>query len=210
MNRFCKCINKAATRWWAEALWFVSAALGSSMMVSYWSTKKVFGAQWWELMTAFGTVGAVVATLGHHWYRQRREREQLVILANLAAPVIRAKLIDLGSQTQQMSIARRALIASFSKDVEERARMADWAETMQKSFTESEMTYLAKFSLTAAVNISAANADLEHFKFYLGQPPLRGRDYCSELLDLALDQIDSARKAYEEAYKEMRGWRGWK
>lgn len=73
----CHWINKTAARWWAEALWFVSALLLSGMVVSYWKTGKVYGGQWWEAMTAFGTVGSVIAAIAIPFWQYAKQLKEL-------------------------------------------------------------------------------------------------------------------------------------
>lgn len=73
----CNWINKTAARWWAEALCFISAALLSGMVVSYWKTDKVYGGQWWEAMTAFGTVGSVIAAIAIPFWQYAKQLKEL-------------------------------------------------------------------------------------------------------------------------------------
>lgn len=167
---------------------------------------EILGASWWEVMTAFGTVGAVVVTLGQYWYRERQSRAKLVIAANLAAPVIRVKLRDLFNQTQQICLAHQEVMADLSKSQGSRTHFANWATEMQSLLTTPEITYLASFALMAAKSVSEANAHLEQFKFYLMQPPHSGRDYSSQLIFKALDEIELAHDAYLRAQKDVQAW----
>ncbi|MDT8470697.1 hypothetical protein OYC61_014085 [Alcaligenes nematophilus] len=192
----------------------VGVALGGviafTLLSYFWEWGAVKGAKWWEVMTAFGTVGAVVVTLSHLWYRHRKDSAQLLVLADLATPVIRAKIIDLKAQARQMYIKRGALIAILSTRKEERARMVDQASRMQELLTNSEMTYLAIFSLTAAKQISAANVYIEHFKFYLSRFEISDEGYHPQFLDSAFEEMDAAANAYELAFNEIKGWKGWR
>ncbi|KGP01110.1 hypothetical protein JT27_15035, partial [Alcaligenes faecalis] len=76
----CSWINRTAARWWAEAICFISAALLSGMVVSYWKTDKVYGGQWWEAMTAFGTVGATGIAAYAIWRNRLDAEEKAQIL----------------------------------------------------------------------------------------------------------------------------------
>lgn len=77
MDKLRGWINKTATRWRAEALWFTSAALVGSMVASYCKTGKVFGGQWWEAMTAFGTVGAVIVAVAFPLWQSAKQAREL-------------------------------------------------------------------------------------------------------------------------------------
>lgn len=84
VDRFCKWINEATARWWPEALWLISTALVSGMVVSYWETGLIFGGEWWEAMTAFGTVGAVVISLWLADWQRRRDVESLLVTPSMS------------------------------------------------------------------------------------------------------------------------------
>lgn len=60
LERPCTWINKAASKWWSEAIWFIVSAVICGAAVSYLLTGLVLGANWWDLLTAFGTIGATV------------------------------------------------------------------------------------------------------------------------------------------------------
>lgn len=70
----CRWINETADAWGAEVLWFTASALISAATASFLITGLALGATWWDLMTAFGTVGAVLTSL--YLAKEKREKRQ--------------------------------------------------------------------------------------------------------------------------------------
>lgn len=77
--------------WKAEPWFYVFVAIGVGAVVggaiSYmFNWPSIYGAKWWEVMTAFGTVGAVITSL---WLadRERRENVQSLVMRQSMAYV---------------------------------------------------------------------------------------------------------------------------
>lgn len=102
LERPCNWINKTVARWWAEALCFISAALLSGMVVSYWTTNKVYGGPWWEAMTAFGTVGSVVLAICLASWNYVALRQERMLIAELSAIRLRTRVSKIMADLRSM------------------------------------------------------------------------------------------------------------
>lgn len=83
LERPCAWINRMAEKWWAEVMWFVASSLICGAILSYLLTGLALGANWWDLLTAFGTVGATIFAAVGVSGKKRAENERKELQAHL-------------------------------------------------------------------------------------------------------------------------------
>lgn len=83
LERPCAWINRMAEKWWAEVMWFVASSLICGAILSYLLTGLALGANWWDLLTAFGTVGATIFAAVGVSGKKRAESERKELQAHL-------------------------------------------------------------------------------------------------------------------------------
>ncbi|USY23982.1 hypothetical protein NIZ92_11680 [Alcaligenes sp. 1735tsa3] len=99
--------NEMWSDWKAEPWFYIAVFIGCAAVAGgatnyIFNWPLIFGAKWWEVMTAFGTVGAVITSL---WLadRQRREnvqslviRQRMAFVSGVEGPVISVDIISDG------------------------------------------------------------------------------------------------------------------
>lgn len=171
---------------------------------------KILGASWWELMTAFGTVGAVAAAVGLEIVRRCLERKRRAVLAGLRGPMIVAKLLDLEGLLLRLVENKMEVSATLINSSEERATLRSWLKDLQQTFTEDDVDLLVDFELQAAELISVANASLEHCIVRLKQLNPKGEKYPSELVLKFYEALELALNAVQGASEHAARWPSWK
>lgn len=71
-------LSGAAATHQSEIQWFVGTTLFSTIVLGFLTTGTVYGAKWWEVFTAVGTVGAALAAVlvPLHQNRERRREQE--------------------------------------------------------------------------------------------------------------------------------------
>ncbi|WP_147293820.1 hypothetical protein [Alcaligenes faecalis] len=97
LERPCQVIDGIAKKWWAEVLWFISAALASYLAVASWLRAGFFDGRWVEALTALGTISAVVVALGISISTRYAEKRYRKTQAHVYVRAIYRPLTKLGS-----------------------------------------------------------------------------------------------------------------
>ncbi|GHC58689.1 hypothetical protein GCM10010096_34790 [Alcaligenes pakistanensis] len=68
MSKKVAWLKSTALKFKIEIQCFFFAALASTVVVSLWMSGRVYGATWWEMFTAIGTVGAAAGAAYSAWF----------------------------------------------------------------------------------------------------------------------------------------------
>lgn len=192
----CNWINKTAARWWAEVVCFISAALLSGMVVSYWKTGKVYGGQWWEAMTAFGTVGSVILAICLASWNYVALRQERMLIAELSAIRLRTRVskivADLRSVKTDLKLDSKIFKAPENREKQRRVLESNLSLiAMEEVVAVSKATSrIGRILITASEEVRVVSNALSY------GPPLRGVE---EEANLFKQRLSAADQHYLEA-----------
>lgn len=192
----------------------IAGAIGGvfGVAVASWLAdgNKILGASWWDVLTSFGTVGAVAAAVGLDICRRRLNRKKRAVLARLAGPIVAMKLIDLKSVLLRLFDFKERVSSTLINSSEERGKLRSSLKDLQQTFTKDEVHLLVDFELKAAQSISVVNASLEHCIFHLKQLTPTAGTYPKELVSKFYEALELALEAVKEASEHAARWSTWK
>ena len=179
------------------------------VLLGLWDWGVVTGAKWWEVLTAFGTVGAVAAAVGLDGYKRYLSRKKRAVMARLSAPRIVTKLAYLEKTLIDRLIIIDSVTARLVANEQAREELRAWVIQAQGVCGQEEIEILAEFEFQAAERVSAAIVLLEHSRLLLSfEYPEKPYpvDYVAEVL---LD-LSEACNRIGEAVAMVSNWPRWK
>ncbi|URW84453.1 hypothetical protein NBV64_08940 [Alcaligenes sp. DN25] len=184
----CHWINKTAARWWAETLWFFSCALVVLMAGSYFHTGQVFGAKWWEALTAFGTLAAVLVALFLAAKSEKDRRASNELQASIYAVYLTKRLEPVIGPLK--AACTGPLFDSLDGSDNKYQRFVEEFSEVKVDVDLEDVAKLADMGNLAAQRIAAAIADIECLN-------LKIREY------ERLDQLSSADKRLPDEWLDI-------
>lgn len=171
--------------------WVISTAPGWAQASSY--------KDWWDIATAFGTVGAVIAAVFFALRDGLRMRREQVIRARLAATAVETKLLK---ATFVLDAFIKCMSAHPENYVESNYResVRDDVELSRQAISGEEIQALAAAPGETALTLMSGIGELEFLSFGLG---MEGRadmnpDRFVDSAKRALDMLSSVMKTCSE------------
>lgn len=216
MNKLCDLLNRVAARWWPETLWFFSCALVTLMAGSYFHTGQVFGAKWWEAMTAFGTVGATFGAVYGTLYavlssnKARRNaawgtlRKIFGPASLLATQIVTLKNISKPGKNDEALLRGIVLVLVFTDSFlkiplsnEEEISLLVYCPDTSEALDVAKREAIAMKSMLQMAGWGVSERDERY------EPPLRIIEESSGHFDALTEQIAILQNRYKEVNQEL-------
>ncbi len=165
-------------------------------------------AKWWELMTAVGTVGAVIVALWIASSQRRDKHRNDVMLARLLAPRIAIKISSVRSELRTFYALWAETPDCFLNEPV-RAQAASWADSARSEFLMSDLQILSASPTKCAEHLAGALSYLDMFSGLLGRiHPDPGKHRL--MLAAALPNAMLAIETLELARVDCMTWKKWR
>lgn len=161
-----------------------------------------------NVMTAFGTVGAVVVAVSVDWRHRILERRKAIIRAKLLAPKLSIRLVGVKTDLKTMLGCWSASANPFDDPVV-REEAASWADRRLGLFEMKDVEIIASGSEECATRLSTSLTYLEIFADMLRRVS-ESHERVKTMREKALKYAECAYRELDLASKECAQWQHWK